>query len=297
MLISQLGEFGLIERFKKVIPLDKTVIKGPGDDCAVIAYNKDSYLLMTCDMIIEGVDFTPRDDPYLIGRKALAVCVSDIAACGGLPHYALVSMGLKATAQAGYVDKLLAGMLSIAKKFRINIVGGDLSRASCLTIDVSMTGAVEKKNLVLRSGARNNDTICVTGKLGGSLYGKHLSFTPRLKESRLLVQNYKPSAMIDISDGLVQDLGHLLKASGKGAVLYEDCIPVSSQARSLKQALAMGEDFELLFTLSGQKSKQLLRRHKGFFPIGTIVDQAQGVSLVDARGRRKSLTQTGFRHF
>jgi thiamine-monophosphate kinase len=298
MLISKLGEFGLIDRIKKSIKTDASVVKGPGDDCAVIKFSKDKYMLFTSDMIVEGVDFTGKDRPYLVGRKAIAVSVSDIAACAGLPRYCLVSVGMPGSTSVDFIDKLIKGMFHFAKKYGINIVGGDLSRARQLTIDVSMLGIVEKKNLALRSGAKIGDIIFVTGKLGGSILGKHLRFTPRLKEARFLVKNFRVNSMIDISDGLTQDLGHILKESSSGAIIYEDLIPISKQARNLNDALYWGEDFELLFTVSAYEAKKLYRKKlTGFKPIGEIVDKKYGLRLVDKRGRDKIIKPKGFQHF
>jgi thiamine-monophosphate kinase len=303
MKISDLGEFGLIESLKKSIKTDSSVIKGIGDDCAVIKFDKNNYMLLTCDMIVEGVDFTPKDSPYLVGRKALAISLSDIAACGGLPRYALVAIGMPKSTTVSRINKILKGMRSLAGKYNINIVGGDISKADKLTIDVSMVGFVEKKYLVLRSGAQDGDIIFVSGPLGGSLYGKHLSFLPRLKESRFLLENFKVNSMIDISDGLLQDLSHILKESNCGAGIYEELIPLSKEAKSLKQGLSMGEDFELLFTLS-KKESILLREnrfkkniHARFFPIGYITRKECGLQLITKSGKLKRLKAQGFRHF
>jgi len=298
MLISKLGEFGLIERIRRSIKTDSSVIKGPGDDCAVVKFNKDSYLLLTCDMIVEDVDFLSQDKPELIGRKALAISISDIAACGGIPRYCLVSLGMPKGTPLKRIDKILDGMINLSRRYKINIVGGDLSSSNLLTIDVSMLGMVEKKNLVLRSGAKTGDIIFVSGELGGSIRGKHLRFIPRLKESRFLVKNFKVNAMIDISDGLSQDLGHILRQSKVGAVIYEDLIPLDRQARSLKEALFMGEDFELLFTLSHKEAKKLLKKNTGIFkPIGEITSQKYVLSLVDRRNKEKIIRPGGFQHF
>lgn len=297
MCVSQIGEFGLIERFKKSIKTDSSVIEGSGDDCAVLAFNKSSYQLLTCDMIIEGVDFSAKEDPFLIGRKALAVAVSDIAACAGLPRYCLVSLAMPRNTSLSKIDKILKGMRHIANKYDISIVGGDLSRAKELSLNVSLLGVVEKKNLVLRRGAKAGDIIFVSGALGGSILGKHLKFIPRVEESRFLVKNFKINSMIDISDGLVQDLGHILKQSQVGAVIYEDLIPVSPDARSLKDALYMGEDFELLFTLSRKDAEKILRRKSRFYPIGEVTAKKSGLRIADKKAREKSIVPGGFRHF
>jgi thiamine-monophosphate kinase len=298
MRLTKIGEFGLIERFKKRINLDSSVIKGSGDDCAVIKFNKNKYMLFTCDMIVEGVDFTTRTNPYLVGRKALAVSISDIAACGGVPAYCLVSLGLKPNSSLELADKIFKGLRDLAREFKINIVGGDISRADKLTIDVSLIGFVEKKYLVLRSQAKVGDKIFVTGSLGGSLKNKHLKFIPRVREARFLVKNFKINSMIDISDGLVQDMGHILKQSNVGAVVYEGLIPKSKQAKSIEDSLYSGEDFELLFSLSHKEAKRLLAKNlKVFRPIGEIVDKKQGLRLIDKHSREKQVKARGFRHF
>jgi len=298
MLISKIGEFGLIERLRRSLKTDPSVIKGSGDDCAVLKFDKNNYLLFTCDMIVEGVDFTPKEKPQLIGRKALAVSISDIAACAGIPRYALVSLGLPKNSALELVDKICKGLFSLARKYNINIVGGDISRSKELTIDVSMLGIVKKENLVLRSRARIGDIVFVTGSLGGSISGKHLKFTPRVKEARFLVRNFKINSMIDISDGLLQDLGHILKDSNVGAIIYEDSVPLSKQARNLEDALFMGEDFELLFTLAQSQAKKLLKAKLNIFkPIGEIKDRKYGLRLIDRYGKERLLKQKGFRHF
>lgn len=298
MLIKEIGEFGLIERFRKLIKTDSSVIKGTGDDCAVLEFDRNNYQLFTCDMIIEGIDFTLKDKPYLIGRKSLAVAISDIAACAGLPRYCLVSLGTPKNTSVEFIDKILKGVLGLAMKYNINLVGGDLSRAKKLTIDVSMLGIVEKKKLVLRSGAKAGDIIFVTGELGGSILGKHLRFMPRLKEARFLVNNFRVNSMIDISDGLAQDLGHILHESSKGAIIYEDLIPISKQARNLNDALYAGEDFELLFTVPLLEAKKICRKKlSGFKPIGEVTDKKYGFRLVDKKGKEKIIKPKGYQHF
>ena len=298
MKLSDIGEFALIERFSKSIKLNSSVIKGPGDDCAVIKFNKDKYLLFTCDMIVEGVDFVSRTEPELIGRKALAVSLSDIAACAGLPSYALVSLGLPADISLKKVELITQGLFNLARAYRVNIVGGDLSRSDKISINTSILGFVEKDFLVLRNGARKGDIIFVSGPLGGSKRSWHLRFKPRLKEARYLVKNFRINSMIDISDGLAQDLAHILKESSKGAVIYEDLIPLNKGAFSLKQALSEGEDFELLFTLSSREAKKLIRKNPfGFKPIGEILDDKYGLMLVNSNGRCRVIQTQGFQHF
>lgn len=288
----------MIKRFRKLIKTDASVIKGSGDDCAVMALDKGHYQLFTCDMIVEGQDFTAKDNLRLIGRKALAISLSDIAACGGIPRYAVVSLAMPSHTTVEAADNIAKGILSLAKEYKVNIVGGDISKAPCLIIDVAMIGIVEKKNLVLRSGAKIGDIVFVTGDLGGAILGKHLKFIPRINEARYLVRNFKVNAMIDISDGLTQDLGHILESSKVGGLIYENLVPVSRKAKNLGEALSSGEDFELLFTLTRKEARKIMKlRPSQFKPIGEIMDKCYGVKIISKNGREKNLIPSGFQHF
>jgi len=298
MLVSNLGEDNLLRMFRQKIRTDKSVIVGSGDDCAVLKLDKNNYQLFTCDMLVEEVDFLSSARPYLVGRKAIGVCVSDIASCGGLPRHCLISLGMPKTTPLKKVGTLFKGMLDAAKEFRVNIAGGDLSASPRLVIDVSMLGVVEKQRLALRSNARIGDIIFVSGPLGGSLSGKHLNFCPRIKEARFLVKNFKVGGMIDISDGLAKDLGHILEESKLGAVIYEELIPQSSYSKGLKDALYSGEDFELLFTLSCRQARRLSMLDKfGFRAIGEIIPPKYGLNLVNKAGRQMAIPKRGFTHF
>jgi len=298
MHIRDVGEFGLIKRFQKKIKINSSVVKGSGDDCAVLKLNKSSYQLFTCDMIVEGVDFFKTTDLRLVGRKALAISISDIAACGGIPKHAVVALGLSKNMQVHQIDRLAKGLFDLARKFNINIVGGDISASSKLIIDVSMLGEVEKNKLCLRQGARAGDIIMVTGEFGGSIKGKHLKFTPRLKEAQFLVNNFKINAMIDVSDGLVADLGHILEQSSVGAVLYESLIPLSKQAQGSEEALCSGEEFELLFTASRDQASKIIKSAKYRFKvIGEIMPEAFGLRLINYKNRYSRLKLRGYRHF
>jgi thiamine-monophosphate kinase len=195
------------------------------------------------------------------------------------------------------IERCAKGMIELARRFNVNIVGGDISRAQKLTIDVAMTGLVEKKFLTLRSGAKPGDIIMVTGPLGGSIRGKHCTFTPRVREARLLVRAAHVHAMIDISDGLSQDLEHVCRASNTRAFLYEDLIPLHNDAHGMSEALTMGEDFELLFCVARKDAAALMRRFPLLcLPVGEMA-RGRGVSLVTRDGRVKQLTPCGWRHF
>lgn len=298
MKIEDIGEFGIIERISKRVRTDRTVVKGIGDDCAVIDTGGADYTLLTCDMIVAGVDFEPEEQPRRIGRKALAVSISDIAACGGVPRYALVSLGMPANFPAASVNAIYDGMADLAEEYGVSIVGGDTSKAPVLTIDLSLYGTVEKKNLVLRSGAKEGDVIFVTGEFGGSIRGKHLMFTPRLKESRFLVNTVAVHAMIDCSDGLAADLHHILEASNAGCVLFEHLIPQAAASSGIEDALSSGEDFELIFTVSQEDAGRLVAEKAfDFHPLGSVTARRLGMRMVDAKGASRIIVPKGYRHF
>lgn len=275
MKISQLGEFGLIDLLAKYAPVSKTVIKGIGDDAAVLPYTKDKYLLLTTDMLAQEEHFTLRMPPRLIGHKALGSNISDIAAMGGLPTFAVVSIGIPKDLSVRFIEEVYRGIQATARDFNVSIVGGDTIKMDKIVINVALLGEVEKKYLVTREGAKAGDWIFVTGPLGGSLAsGRHLNFTPRLAQGRFLVENFKPSAMIDISDGLAGDLNHILRTSRVGARLDRAVIP-RNKGVSISQALGDGEDFELLFTLAETNARKLMDWQAAqkvfyFYPVGTI---------------------------
>jgi len=297
--VSALGEFGLIDRVRKLVGNPASAICGIGDDAAVLPLDPKKYLLLTADMLTEGVHFTNKTSGEAIGRKAIASSISDIAAMGGLPRYAVVSIGLKPSTSWAKVEAIYRGMRKIAKKFGTGIVGGDTVRHAKLVINVAMIGEVGKKHLVRRNGARPGDQIFVTGGLGRSLAGeRHLRFIPRVDQAQYLVSRFKPNAMIDISDGLVADLGHILAQSRTGAVLEEASIPLNKGAR-LKDALYDGEDFELLFTMAKSKSWRLQNQRKGKFMFHRIgeVTKRRGIQLMTPAGRLKKAVIKGYTHF
>jgi len=233
-----------------------------------------------------------------VGSKAVKVSISDIISCLGIPTHCLISMGLPKNISLKFVDRIFKGMQDICREYKINLVGGDLSASRNIIIDVSMLGLVDKENLALRSFAKKKDLIFVTGTLGGSILGKHLKFTPRVNEAKFLARNFKVNAMIDISDGLSQDLRHILDQSKAGAFIYEDLIPKSRQARGLSDALNSGEEFELLFTLSPKEAKKLLKKRiVNFKLIGEIVEKKYGFKLIRSSGRVENIKPKGFTHF
>lgn len=317
--LKDIGEFGLIKRIaEKGKILNQEVILGIGDDTAVIKYRKGWYLLLTTDMLVEGIHFNKKATPFQIGYKSLAVNISDIAAMGGIPKYGLISLGLKKETSVKFVDEIYRGIKSLAKKFKVEILGGDTVSSPRIVINVTLIGEVEKNYLTLRKGAKPGDKIYVTGTLGGSILGKHLSFIPRVKEARYLVKNFHPTSMIDISDGLLSDLKRVCERSKVGARIYQEKIPLSQGVISLAKrkkenpwrlALTGGEDFELLFTLSHHPPPHLLPSRKGkagqgvfMLPSRVHITQIgeitkKGIVLLDEKGKSVSLGKIGFDHF
>ncbi|MAB59357.1 MAG: thiamine-monophosphate kinase [Verrucomicrobiales bacterium] len=258
--ISDIGEDSFIDLVTKKLISGKDVIAAAGDDCAVIKnHSKDSYTLLKTDSIVEGIHYLTTDTPQAVGYKAMARSISDIAAMGGTPQYALVTLILNPKSKISYLQSIYRGLTKAASKFKISIVGGETTRAgknSTNSISISMTGTVPKNQCCFRTKGKPGQLLYVTGRLGGSLKGKHLKFTPRIKEANWLVKKFKPTAMMDLSDGLASDLPKLAKASNCGYEINLDALP-KSRGSDIKSALSDGEDYELLFSISPQKSHAL----------------------------------------
>ena len=228
-----MNEFELITRLTKSLPTNQKVITGAGDDCAVLDLGSpDDLVLFKTDAVVEGIHFTRATPPEKIGRKALARCLSDIAAMAGSPVAALVTVALPPDFDAEFIAGIYDGLNRLAQIFNVAIVGGETTtNPGGILISISLLGTVRRGKQVLRSGARAGDAIFVTGELGGSLAGKHLDFEPRLAEARWLAEHFSIHAMMDLSDGLAGDLRHLLNASQAGAELLKSAVPVSRAAK------------------------------------------------------------------
>ena len=318
-----MNEFELIAKLTKSLPTNENVLVGAGDDCAVLDFGlPEKLFLFKTDAIVEGIHFTKETPPEKIGRKALARCLSDIAAMAGTPSAALVTIGLPKKFEPEFVGKIYDGINALAEKSGVAIVGGETTtNPGRIFISIALLGTVARGKQILRSGAKAGDAIFVTGELGGSLAEKHLEFEPRLEEARWLAGNFPIHAMIDLSDGLAGDLPHILKASGVGAELLKNAIPVSRAAKlggarlptsrlagtlalpktPFAAALTDGEDFELLFTVAGNNAVKLLDAWKKKFPklklscIGKIV-AGDGILIRDKSGSHK-LNAHGYVHF
>jgi thiamine-monophosphate kinase len=308
LCIRDLGEFGLIHQLRGVIgPARGSVALGIGDDCAVLrGDNPDKYLLYTCDPVVEGVHYRQSDPPRQIGWKAMARNLSDIAAMGGVPRWAVVSIGLRHDTSARWVKELYAGLRAAARRFGCQIVGGDTTHVKHEQfVVVALVGEVERSRMTSRAGAKIGDSVFVTGTLGGSRHGKHLTFTPRLNEARWLVGNFPVHAMMDLSDGLSSDLQRLVEASrpGTGFEIHGAEIPIARAARgSLAATLHDGEDFELLFTIDPRHVTALRQKWTRKFAlelteIGRVVRSRHKVTLITADGSRKLLAPAGYDHF
>jgi thiamine-monophosphate kinase len=267
MKLSVLGENALVAELTRGLPQRSDVVVGPGDDCAVIAPLRDGRrLLLKTDALVEGVHFLLSHEPRRVGWKALCRAISDIAAMGGEPEHAVITIALSPEVQLAWIKALYAGLGKAARAFGVAIVGGETSRSpGPAFINVALTGRVSARECVLRSGGKPGDVLYVTGRLGGSRAGKHLDFTPRLPEARWLVSHFRLHAMMDLSDGLAADLPRLAAASGCGFTLNHETIP-RTRGCTLENALNDGEDFELLFAIPPRHGAKLEAAWKRTFP-------------------------------
>jgi thiamine-monophosphate kinase len=287
--LRDIGEDALIARLVSLVPQDGQPAAGPGDDCAVIdpGPGHDTLQLLKTDALVGRVHFLPDTPARAVGWKAAARVVSDFAAMGGKPERFLVTVVLCAETELIWVEDLYRGIGDCLRTFGAVLAGGETSSVppGCVpVISIAATGSVRRQHLVLRSTAKAGHTLLVTGTLGGSGLTKHLHFTPRVRETSWLVTHFKPSAMMDLSDGLARDLPRLATASGCGFVLDESGLPLSPGC-DIARALRDGEDFEMLFTLEPDRVAALLTAWPGVFPelpltvIGRMVEAGAGDML------------------
>ena len=309
-----MNELDLIARLTRALPGNDTVVTGAGDDCAVLDLGlPDRWWLFKTDAVVEGIHFLPDTPPEQIGHKALARCLSDIAAMAGTPSVALVTLALPQHFDPARIEAIYAGLNQLARQHGVAIAGGETTtNPERILISIALLGWVQKDRCLRRAGAQVGDALFVTGELGGSLAGRHLEFEPRLAEARWLAAHFRPHAMIDISDGLASDLRHLLTASGAGADLLATAIPISRAAKlasrtgaarkpPLLAALTDGEDFELLFAIPGPDAVILLDAWRKQFPTVSLkcigkVTAGPAITLRDKTGV-KSLPKQGYVHF
>jgi thiamine-monophosphate kinase len=303
---SPSGELPYIDWLRRRTPSDPRVLLGPGDDAAVLTPIGNSPLLVTTDMLLEGSCFRLREaGPRLVGRKAMAVNLSDMAAMAGEPLAAVVSVGLPRQGGKALAEELYLGLREIADAFATAVVGGDTnSWEGPLVVSVTLLGKASARGVVTRSGAHPGDWLLVTGPLGGSIRGKHLAFTPRVREALELHRAADLHAMIDVSDGLAADVNHICEESGCGAVLRADAIPIAPAALDMKDsvspldhALGDGEDFELLFALAPSDARRLVEAQ----PVPGITLHHIGLCIeaglwLEKDGQREPLQPHGYVH-
>lgn len=306
-MADQRPEFAYIDWIRSRTASHPAVPLGIGDDAAVLSVGPPGECLVTVDMIMEGVDFRfPEADPRSVGRKGLAVCLSDMAAMAGRPLAAVVAVALSKRGGRALAEELHVGIETLAAEFDVAIAGGDTnSWDGPLVLCVTLVGKPTGNGPVCRGGAQEGDWIMVTGDFGGSICGKHLSFQPRVREAIALHQAVHLHSMIDVSDGLAADLYHILDESKKGARVQAASIPVSEachrqprQGSPLEHALGDGEDFELLFTLSPEEGRHLLDRRPFETPLAHIgeITAERTCQLVDTNGVSSHLARFGWVH-
>ena len=264
--LGDLGEDRLLRQITASLPRNSSVVLHAGDDCALVRFGRhEKLLVLKTDCVVEGVHFTSGANAAAVGWKAMARPLSDFAAMSALPQSALVTLIAPAETPAAWVRQLYRGLNKAAAAFDVAIVGGETSRTpDALAISVSMTGAVEADRWVGRGGGKVGDELFVTGRLGGSLGDRHLSFTPRVAESRWLTENATVRAMMDLSDGLGADLPRLAAASGLDFELDEAALP-RHRGCSIQQAIGDGEDYELLFAVPAAEATELQRKWRRNF--------------------------------
>ena len=264
MKLRQAGEDALIASLMLELPGSRKLI---GDDCAVVEFRgAKNLLVLKADCVVEKIHFQPTTKPGLVGWKAMMRALSDFAAVSGVPQFALITLIVPATRSTSWVKKLYRGLKRAASKFDVAIVGGETSATrGPAAVSVSVSGFVEKDRSVSRAGAKRGDDLFVTGRLGGSLRGKHLRFVPRIKESRWLTKNFRIHAMMDLSDGLGADLPRLAKASKLGFKIDKKALPLARGAK-IDNAISDGEDYELLFAIAPRDRARLQRAWRKKFP-------------------------------
>jgi len=285
------------------------VLTGIGDDGAVLSCDDQSRMIVVTDMLLDQVHFDLRTtSPRLVGRKSIAVNVSDLAAMGSWPTAAFVSIVLpkdSAPATQQFLDQWYSGIQDLADQFEFTIAGGDTnSWNGPFAINVCLTGMPIEEQAVLRSGAKAGDALFVRGPLGGSLQtGRLLTFEPRLTLAANLLDRADLHAMMDISDGLSLDLHRMMEASKTGAMLIAEDIPVHSDValidgleQPLHHALSDGEDFELLFSVSQADAERLSHSDLQLHRIGTVTDRAGFVELIHADGTVSAVGESGWQH-
>lgn len=333
MNLKELGEFGFIERVSANCLVRKDgVIRAIGDDAAAFRVPAGELILLTSDMLVEGVHFLRKAaSAEELGSKALAVNLSDIAAMGGTAREAFVSIGVPSDISVNFLDGIYRGMRELAREFDVNILGGDTTGAGRdLILSITVTGSVKEAEMLRRDAARPGDRIVATGPLGDSRAGLHLILNeiaaddpvleslrdahlrprPHLREGRFLAESGAARAAIDVSDGLSSDLGHILRESGVGGRVFTEALPISAHLREfcrrfdrdpVREALAGGEDYVLLATVAPERAESLARDFleqfgSPLFGIGEITE-GSGFRRVEPDGMEFPVRPESWDHF
>ncbi|CAB4244561.1 Thiamine-monophosphate kinase [Methylacidimicrobium sp. AP8] len=292
--LADLGEDALLRLLTRRWRHGPSVRAGVGDDCAVLeGRKKEGSLLFKTDSVVEGVHFSPGTPWRLVGRKALGRALSDVAAMGGRPLYALIALALPSSTDPAIVQEIYRGIDGAARRHAVDLVGGELSRNPQIVLTIALLGETAGYPPILRSGATPGEGIYVTGSLGGSLEsGHHLRFRPRLAEGEWLAKGRWATALMDVSDGLAADLPRLGRASNVGWSLTEGCIP-RRRGCSLQQAFCDGEDYELLFTVKPDREDAL----RAQWPFPTRLTRIGVCVRPSSAGARNAFSFHGFDHF
>ena len=331
--IADLGEFGLIERIQSVLgePKDDQVVRGIGDDAAVYRIGEERVHVVTTDALIDGVHFDRAFTPMeYLGFKSISVNASDVAAMNARPRYATVALGLPSGVPAEAVESLYEGMRKACEAYQVTLVGGDLTAAHRMTLAVTVIGEADEADVVYRSGAQEGDLLCLSGDVGGAYaglkvllsvrnasgeglslaafpyaIGRQLAPVARLDAIRAWAdRGVRPTALIDVSDGVASEVHHLCAQSNLGAQIYGEAVPIAEETRQiaarfgedpLAYALSGGEDYELLFTLA---EADVDRLEPGTFAvIGQMTAAGTDVLLHTPEGETRPLSSEGYQHF
>lgn len=330
MKLKDIGEFGFIKRIESgCLIRDKKVIRGIGDDCCVFKTSGEMTTLLTTDMLVEKIHFLlDAISPYELGRKSLAVNLSDVAAMGGTPREAVISIAIPDTVDLAILDGVYDGMKSMAREFEVNLLGGDTtSSPEHLVINIALVGEVAEDEILYRSGARVGDVIFVTGPVGSSAAGldiilkgrekegwndlieAHHDPYPHVKAGRIIASMKMANSLIDVSDGVAADLGHICAESKLGAILEEAMIPTTKKFRDYCEkfredsrylSLHVGEDYVLLGTVVAESAPDLQKalESKGceFYPIGHTVAEPD-LKLRTGNDSLEIIGASGWDHF
>ena len=330
MKLKDIGEFGFIERIKDgCLIRDANIIRGIGDDCCVFKTSAEVASLLTTDMLVEQIHFLlGAIPPYQLGRKSLAVNMSDIAAMGGTPKEAAISVAIPDTVDLGFLDALYDGMKSMAKEFEVNLLGGDTTASpGPFIINIALVGEAREEEVLYRSGAKVGDVVFLTGPVGsaaagldiilkgrgsdewGELIEAHHNPHPQIKTGRTIASMRVANSLIDVSDGVAADLGHICTESRLGAIVEEKTIPTTEQFRaycekfqedSRRLSLHVGEDYVLLGTVPPESAARLQEALESngcqFHSIGNTVAES-GLRLESRDGSVEVIGANGWDHF